>query len=296
MELMSGTLAAITLTVLWSAEALAPGLIGPAAGLAQRLRHLALGLLNAGAAGLTAWLFLALDTPAARADFGLLRLADLPLWVAVPAGLALLDLWQYACHVAFHHVPILWRFHAVHHNADRLDATVAMRFHMAEILVHGLLTIPFALALGIGIETVALYNLILLPASLFHHANVRIGPSLDRWLRLVIVTPRMHWLHHSRWQPETNSNYASVLSVWDRLFGTLRSRRRAETVDVGLDGYDPDQIDSLRGMIASPFGPARSEFGRAPAPELLEPDAPLFRPRARGAGDPGLRRARPSQA
>ena len=111
---------------------------------------------------------------------------------------------------------------------------------MSRFLVHGLLTIPFALALGIGIETVALYNLSLLPASLFHHANVRIGPSLDRWLRLVIVTPRMHWLHHSRWQPETNSNYASVLSVWDRLFGTLRSRRRAETVDVGLDGYDPD--------------------------------------------------------
>lgn len=276
MEVTTGLVAAVALALLWSAEALGPGLLGPAPGLHQRLRHVFLGLLNAAAGILAAGAFLLVDTPAARADFGLLRVADIPLWLAAIAGLLLLDLWQYVCHITFHHVPLLWRFHAVHHNADSLEATVALRFHVLEILAHGLLVIPFAVLLGISIETAAIYNLVLLPASLFHHSNLRISPALDRLLRLVIVTPRMHWLHHSRWQPETDSNYSSVLSIWDRLFGTMRSRRHPETVDIGLDGYDPRQIASLRGIMTTPFHPATSEHGQRPASPLLEPDSPAL--------------------
>lgn len=274
MELTTGMVAAGTLAVLWSFEAVAPGLIGPAAGFAQRLRHIALGLINAGVGLIAAILFLLADAPASGSGFGLLRIADIPLWIAVLLGLILLDFWQYGCHVAFHQVPWLWRFHAVHHNADKMDATVAMRFHTLEILAHGLAVIPFALLLGISIEVVALYNLILLPASMFHHSNVRIAPRLDRWLRLFIVTPRMHWLHHSRWQPETNSNYASVLSIWDRLFGTMRSRARAETVDIGLDGYTEEQIDSLKGMMVTPFRETTSEYGQEPPKWLIRADRP----------------------
>lgn len=124
---------------------------------------------------------------------------------------------------------------------------------------------------------------------------MRISPALDRWLRVVLVTPRMHWLHHSRWQPETNSNYASVFSVWDRLFGTMRSRRHAETVEIGLDGYDSGQIESLRGIIATPFHRTRSEYGQTPPATLLEPDESLFSRPSRqprpdpNPGSPGIR-------
>lgn len=281
MELTTGLVAAATLAILWSFEAVAPGLLAPAPRFAQRLRHIALGLINAGAGLLAAALLLLADTPAANADFGLLRALGLPLWAAVPLGMILLDFWQYACHVAFHHVPFLWRFHAVHHNADKMDATVAMRFHTLEILAHGIATIPFAVLAGIPIEVVALYNLVLLPASMFHHANFSIPPRLDRWLRLLIVTPRMHWLHHSRWQPETNSNYASVLSIWDRLFGTLRTRARAETVEIGLDGYTQDQIDTLKGMMATPFRETTSEYGQEPPKWLLRADRPVLTPNRR---------------
>ncbi len=276
MELTTGLIAAITLGLLWSLESIAPGLIGPAANLAQRARHIALGLLN-GAVGLAAaFVFLLAEQPAAESGIGLLRIAEPPIWLGICLGLVLLDFWQYTCHVAFHQVPWLWRFHAVHHNADKMDATVAMRFHTLEILAHGLAIIPFAVLMGISIESVALYNLILLPASMFHHSNVRIDPRLDRWLRLIIVTPRMHWLHHSRWQPETNSNYASVLSIWDRLFGTMRSRARAETVDIGLDGYTEEQIDSLKGMMVTPFRETTSEYGQEPPRWLIRADRPAF--------------------
>lgn len=275
MAIETGLVAAGTLALMWSFEALGPGLIGPAAGWGQRARHITLGLLNGAVGVAVAGLFLLVDGAAERGGIGLLRAFDMPVWARLLVGLVLMDFWQYVCHVAFHEVPWLWRFHAVHHNADRMDATVAMRFHTLEVLGNGLATVPFAVLMGVPIEVVALYNLVLVPASLFHHSNVRIGRELDRWLRLVIVTPRMHWVHHSRWQPETNSNYASVLSVWDRAFGTMRTRLRAETIDVGLDGYTREQIDSLRGMMATPFRETTSEYGQRPPGWLLRADRPV---------------------
>lgn len=275
MELLSGPVAALTLVVLWSFEAIVPGIAGPAAGLRQRCCHLLLGFMNAAVSAAVVGLLLLADTWAQGRGFGLFRAAELPWWVVFLLALAVLDVWHYTCHVLAHQIPLLWRFHAVHHNADKLEATVAMRFHCFEIAFLGLLTIPVAVLFGIGIQEVAAYNLILLPVSLFHHSNVRLSPRVDRVLRLFIVTPRMHWLHHSRWQPETNSNYSSVFSIWDRIFGTFRSRKRAETVEIGLDGYEARDIETLRGMMTSPFGPTKSEYGERPDAAELEPDDPL---------------------
>lgn len=264
MEFTTGWIAGIVLVLLWAGEATAPGLMAPAQTLRQRSRHLALGLLNVlVSATLVAALALA-DARAAFSEIGVFRLLEAPGGLEFLGALVLLDLWHYATHVVAHHVPVLWRFHAVHHNADRLDATVAMRFHMVEIAWLGLTTIPFAVALGIPIEHVAAYNAILIPASLFHHADLAVPARLERFLKYAIVTPRMHWVHHSRWAPETNSNYGAVLPVWDRLFGTYRQRAHPETIVVGLDGFTTDEIEQLTGMLMTPFGSSVSGYGSPP--------------------------------
>ncbi|MFG0306950.1 MAG: sterol desaturase family protein [Phycisphaerales bacterium JB040] len=259
-----GVVPACTLAVLWALEGVAPALHGARAGLAQRARHLMLGLVNASVGLVVAAMMLASHRASEQIGFGTLRWLPLHDWARAAMALILLDLWGYACHVLMHRVPVLWRVHAVHHHADRLEATVAMRFHAAEIMLQGAATVVMMSVVGLGIEHVALYNLVLLPVSLFHHSDVRVPARLDRAMRLFIVTPSLHWLHHSRWQPETDSNYSPVLSVWDRLFGTLRTRSRPEAVEVGLDGFSPDEVSTVRGMLATPFSGSRSGMGRPP--------------------------------
>lgn len=276
MEWLSTPVAAGVLIVLWSFEAFLPGLRGPRAGVAQRVRHIALGLLNAAIAGGVVLAIIAVERVAAARGVGLFRWVDNPWWLQVAIAILVLDFWQYAWHIMAHKVPVLWRFHAVHHHADHLEATVAMRFHSFEVAAQGLATIPVLTLLGASIQHLLAYNLVLLPVSLFHHSNIRLSPWIDRVLRLFIVTPRMHWVHHSRWQPETDSNYSAVFSFWDRLFGTLRTRRRAENIDIGLDGFTPALTGTLRGMLITPFTGSRSAHGQAPPPADLQPDAPFF--------------------
>ena len=115
-----------------------------------------------------------------------------------------------------------------------------------------------------GVEQVAAYNLVLVPASMFHHANIALPARLERPLRLVLVTPAMHRVHHSRWTPETDSNYGAVLPWWDRLFGTFRVRRNPEAINVGLDGYEEREIREVSGMLLAPFGPSVSGYGEGP--------------------------------
>jgi sterol desaturase/sphingolipid hydroxylase (fatty acid hydroxylase superfamily) len=280
MDISGNLIAAAALVALWVFEAVAPGLKGPRAGLAQRVRHMALGGVNALASAALVGVLLLVDMAASGAGFGALRWLGLPVWTSVLVGFVLLDLWQYLCHLLMHHVPVLWRLHAVHHNAETLEATAAMRFHTLEIVLIGVSTIPFVAVLGIRLETLALYHVVLVPVSMFHHADIRLGPIVDRLLRFFIVTPRMHWLHHSRWQPETDSNFGGVFSFWDRLFGTFRARKRAETVELGLDGFDEREIHTLTGMMATPFGNSRAGMGETPDEESLEPEGSLLSRRA----------------
>jgi len=174
--------------------------------------------------------------------------------VSWPAGLLLFDAWMYAWHVLNHKLPLLWRFHAVHHADRELDTSSALRFHTGEIILSGCARLAVLPAIGLTIQQLLLYETMLLPVILFHHANVRIPKRLDEWIRAVIVTPRMHWVHHSRLRPETDSNYASVLSVWDRLFGTFRMRDDPGRIELGLDeDRDERQWRTLWGMLIRPF-------------------------------------------
>ena len=276
MEAWTGRVAAATLVVLWSAEALFPAFAPAAGGLAQRARHLVVGLLNAAVSAVMATALLIADNAARVEGAGLLRILDWPWWAEFALAFLALDLFHYCFHVMAHKTPFLWRLHAVHHNAEHMEATLAMRFHALEVGLQCMLTIPLVVVLGASITHVLAYNLVLLPVAMFHHSDIRLPLRVDKALRLLIVTPRMHWVHHSRWQPETDSNYASVLSIWDRIFGTMRSRRRPEDLQIGLDGHRPEDVNSVVGMLAAPFGPSKSTNGQRPDATELEPEPSLL--------------------
>jgi sterol desaturase/sphingolipid hydroxylase (fatty acid hydroxylase superfamily) len=256
---------AATLGTLWALEALAPMFAAAPSRAAHAGRNIAMGLINAAVrAVLFTGALLWVTEASRRTGVGLLHRVEWPVWATWGAAFVLLDGWGYAWHWLAHHTPALWRFHLVHHHDEHLDASTTLRFHFGEIVLQWLAGLAVLPLLGITMPELLLYELVLMPVALFHHANIRIPEWLDRPLRLVLVTPRMHWVHHSRWQPETDSNYSAVLSVWDRLFGTFRLRPDPGTLEIGLDGYSAEDSDTLRGMVATPFSPVRSGPGTPP--------------------------------
>ena len=206
LSIISPAAAAASLALLWIAESLLPSFIEHrGAGRGVRWRNLFLAGLNilvaAGFAGLT----LFVTNLSRNLDFGLLHQARSVLpdasamtFLLVGASFLLLDLWGYVFHVLAHQVPWLWRFHALHHNANHFEVTLALRFHAVEIALQGLLSLPIYFLLGVGIQEILLYQLVLMPVAFFHHWNVPLPGHLDRILSWVVVTPGMHVVHHSR--------------------------------------------------------------------------------------------------
>lgn len=257
-------LAAGFLMLLWTLEGVWPMFTARR----QRGRHYLVNLiLGAGNGLLMALLFggaLLAVTELSRAQgWGLLHRVPLEGFAAWAAALVLIDFWQYLWHRLNHASPLLWRFHAVHHSDADMDASTALRFHTGELLASGLARLLIFPLLGVTLPQLALYEVILLPVILFHHANVRVPAQLDQWLRLIIVTPRMHWVHHSDQQPETDSNFSSVLSLWDRLFCTFRLRTQPESIRLGLDGVSEDEWRTLPALLRLPF---THRFRRTPKP------------------------------
>lgn len=285
-------LVAAVLALLWFLEGLIPMFEGRFARPRERVRHdaanVALGVFNAAVVAVVfagATLFV---TEWARArPFGLLHWLKLPTpWVAGVAALVLFDLWQYAWHRMNHRVPVLWRFHAVHHADEELDASSGLRFHTGEIVLSSVARLLVLPVLGMTVGQLVVYEAVLLPVVLFHHGNVKLSERADRRLRWLLVTPWMHWVHHSRWQPETDSNFASVFSFWDRLFGSFRLAEDPRALALGLDGVDPRHGSSLTGMLVMPFRRRRPERSR----ERGDADGPEG---GGGGGDRGGRATRP---
>lgn len=217
-------------------------------------RNLAVGLLNAAliAAGLS-FLWGATAAWSAKTGFGILHRAGMPLWLHACAVVLVLDVWTYWWHRANHRIPLLWRFHRMHHSDPWMDVTSARRFHPGEIVLSSLLRVPLIVLLGIHLWELVLYELLMGIVVDFHHANIALPAPVDRLLRMVIVTPAMHKVHHSRIQSETDSNYTSLLSVWDRMFGSFRLRSDLRAIRIGLDGWDEAWHQGLRGMLATPM-------------------------------------------
>jgi sterol desaturase/sphingolipid hydroxylase (fatty acid hydroxylase superfamily) len=188
--------------------------------------------------------------------WGLFNVIEAPVSLAVIISVVLLDAAIYLQHVMFHALPVFWRLHRVHHADLDFDVTTGARFHPIEILLSMAIKFAVILLLGPPLVAVVLFEVILNATAMFNHSNIRLPESLDRWLRLLIVTPDMHRVHHSHLDFETNSNFGFNLSLWDRLFGTYR----AQPVDghtgmvIGIDTFrDPAHCVRLRGLLTMPF-------------------------------------------
>ncbi|MEX2214032.1 MAG: sterol desaturase family protein [Phycisphaeraceae bacterium] len=259
--------AAVTLAAFWAIESIAPMYLNRRRRLSHGLANLGIALINGAIAFGFAFIILYVTEYSRLHQIGLLHHLEMPPWLHWVLAIILFDCWQYWWHRLNHRVPFFWRFHAVHHADAEMDATSAVRFHTVEILLSLMVRSAVLPLLGMTIPQVLLYEAISLPIIMFHHSNVRMPRGLDRVLRLFIVTPWMHYVHHSRWQPETDSNYSSFLSIWDRLFGSFRLRDKPEEISLGLDGWEEGDWRSLWGMLRSPFsrrgkGAAAAESAR----------------------------------
>lgn len=193
---------------------------------------------------------------AAKNGRGLLNHVTLPGWGEFLLAVVLLDLAIYGQHVLFHVVPVFWRLHKVHHADLDLDVTSGIRFHTLEILLSALLKLGLVILLGPSVLAVMVFEILLNAGSLWSHSNVRLPLPVDRVLRLVLVTPDMHRVHHSVVPVETNSNYGFHLPWWDYLFGTYQAQPQAghEEMTIGLESpRSPQQVAHLPGLLAMPF-------------------------------------------
>lgn len=200
---------------------------------------------------------------ALRNQYGLLNAFDLPGGVRLALTFVLLDGWLYVWHRANHRLPFLWRFHRMHHSDRQMDVTTATRFHLGEHLGASLLRLGLILLLGLSVWHLVVYDTAVIAATQFHHANISLG-RWDRWLRLFVVTPDMHKIHHSDLQPETDSNYSTVLSVWDHLGRTFRMRVDMRAIVFGLQELRGPSWQTVAGMMKTPFA------------SKIDPDAPLI--------------------
>jgi sterol desaturase/sphingolipid hydroxylase (fatty acid hydroxylase superfamily) len=198
---------------------------------------------------------------AAGQGIGLLHWLDLRLSVAALLGFLVLDLVVYVQHVVFHHVPVLWRLHRMHHADLDIDVSTGLRFHPFEILISLAIKIAAVLAFGIPPVAVLLFEVVLNATSQFNHSNVTMPRWLDRLLRLVVVTPDMHRVHHSVVRAETDSNFGFNLPWWDRLFRTYRRQPQAghTGMTIGLPIFRDRTELRLDRLLTQPF---RSEPGR----------------------------------
>ncbi|MEQ8790265.1 MAG: sterol desaturase family protein [Pirellulaceae bacterium] len=189
-------------------------------------------------------------------DWGLLHVVDLPMGIEVVLAVVALDLAIYVQHVLFHKVPLLWRMHLVHHADLDIDVTTGVRFHTLEILLSTLIKIGVVVLLGAPALAVLVFEVLLNATSMFNHSNINLPVWLDRLMRLVVVTPDMHRVHHSVVPRETNSNFGFNLPWWDRLFRTYRPQPEAghQRMQIGLTPLrDERQVDRLPGMLLLPF-------------------------------------------
>lgn len=192
---------------------------------------------------------------AREGGWGLLNMVRVPEPLAFAAGFLFLDLVIYWQHRLFHRVPALWRLHRVHHVDEELDVTTGSRFHPAEILLSMFIKIAAVAVSGAPPAAVTVFVLVLAGVSLFSHTNLRLAGRLDAALRLIVVTPDYHRVHHSVERDETDSNFSFNLPWWDRLLGTYRAQPRGshENMPLGLKEFRGPEWVSLTRLLLMPF-------------------------------------------
>ncbi len=187
--------------------------------------------------------------------WGVLNVVILPYWIKIALAVVALDFVIYLQHLLFHFLPILWRLHRMHHTDLDIDVTTGNRFHPLEIIISIWIKLAAVALIGPSVLAVVIFEVLLNATSQFNHGNIRIPETVDRWLRLVIVTPDMHRVHHSVIPRETNSNFGFNLPWWDRLCGTYRSQPEQGHfgMSIGLKEFrDATQL-RLGKLLLQPF-------------------------------------------
>jgi sterol desaturase/sphingolipid hydroxylase (fatty acid hydroxylase superfamily) len=195
------------------------------------------------------------------AHFGLLSLFPLPPWATVAATALVLDFAYYLAHRAMHSSSVLWPFHTIHHSDLAVDVTTTIRQHPGDGVIRYAFMGAFAIALGAPPGPFAVYRIWSAVHGLLEHANIRMPLRLDALLSLIVATPNTHKVHHSRTVAETNSNYANIFALFDRVFRTFTPSERGTSIVYGLDGLDAAASQSTAGLLVHPF--RRRETGTA---------------------------------
>lgn len=181
-------------------------------------------------------------------------------WTGLALDLLILDFAIYWWHRANHKIPLLWRFHEIHHLDGLLDTTSAVRFHFGEVALSACLRAGVILLCGIPIESVLLFEVMVLLMAMFNHSNLRLPGWLEQPLSWVIVTPSLHWVHHHAVRADTDSTYGNTLSIWDRLFGSRSATRRWPDMPIGVEGLGPLPLAAL---LVRPFRGGEAGGGRS---------------------------------
>lgn len=191
---------------------------------------------------------------------GLLQLRKLPPVAEGVAAFLLLDYSIYVWHVLLHRIPLFWRFHVVHHIDHDLDTSTALRFHFGELLFSMFWRVATIVALGVRLKHLAIWETFLISEIMFHHSNLRLPLRLERMINRVVVTPRMHGIHHSIIESETNSNWSSGLTVWDYLSGTLQLNVHQDLIAIGVPAYRSKKDTAFIRSLALPFQAQRKAW------------------------------------
>lgn len=211
---------------------------------------------------------------ATQKPFGLVHLLALPSALQFIAAFLLMDLTFYWWHIANHRIGFLWRFHNVHHIDPDLDVSTGFRFHFGEVGMSAVFRVTQVLLIGISMPAFAVYELVFQGNTLFHHSNLRLPIRLERLLNKVLVTPRMHGIHHSQVRRENNSNYGVVFPWWDRVHRTLGLNIPQAEIAIGIPGYSQPDDNRLRNALLMPFCKQRDYWRRSDG-TLVERAAPV---------------------
>ena len=243
------------LVVLAGAERLLPRRPGSLDRWSRWPANLFLTLVNFVALSILPLSFLGAAFWAHSRGWGLLDRVALPAAVVVVVTLLVRGFISFFTHYLMHKVPLFWRFHRVHHLDTELDVTTTVRFHPVEFVLGLLPGVPIVVAFGLSPWVLMSYELLDVVVTLWSHSNVRLPASIDRVVRYVLATPDLHRVHHSAWQPETDSNFSAVFPVWDLLFGTFRATPRDghEGMRLGLDEVRGRDAHRPLWLLASPL-------------------------------------------
>ncbi len=204
-------------------------------------------IFPAAAVGVALW--------AGAQGYGLFNVIGVPLWLAIVVSFLALDFAVWFSHVLSHKVPMFWRFHRMHHSDRDIDVTTAIRFHPIEIVLSMLWKVAWVIALGAPAVAVILFEIALNGTAMFNHSNWKLPLGLDRVLRLFVVTPDMHRVHHSSINRETDSNYGFNMPWWDRIFGTYIDQPELghDGMEIGLAEWQDERPTKLGWSLSVPF-------------------------------------------